>query len=65
MYSAVLVFIWAGIASHASKLTLAIGIVVTVVIIARLIAEERLLRAQYPGDQNYARSTKALIPFVL
>ena len=64
MYSAALVFIWAGVASHLSVLTLAIGIAVTAVCIARVIVEERLLRAQYPEYLDYSRSTKALIPFV-
>jgi protein-S-isoprenylcysteine O-methyltransferase Ste14 len=65
MYSAALVFIWAGVASHLSVLTLAIGIAVTAVVIARVIVEERLLRAKYPEYLDYSRSTKALIPFVL
>jgi len=64
MYSAALVFIWAGVASHISILTLAIGMTVTVVCIGRVIVEERLLRAKYPEYQEYSRTTKALIPFV-
>ncbi len=64
MYSAVLLFIWASIASHCSVLTLAIGIAVTVVCIARVIVEERLLRATCPDYLDYSRSTKALVPFV-
>lgn len=65
MYSAALVFIWAGVAGHLSVLTLAIGIAVTAVVIVRVIVEERLLRAKYPEYQDYSQSTKALIPFVL
>ena len=64
MYLAALVFIWAGIASHISLLTLAIGLVVTGVCLVRVIVEERLLRAKYPEYPDYARSTKALIPFL-
>ena len=48
MYSAALLFIWAGVASHLSVLTLAIGIAVTTVGVARVIVEEQLLRAEYP-----------------
>lgn len=62
MYLAAVAFIWAGIVSHLSALTLAIGVVVTAVCIARVVVEERLLRAQYPDYADYARSTKALIP---
>jgi protein-S-isoprenylcysteine O-methyltransferase Ste14 len=64
MYFAALVFIWAGIGSHVSALTLAIGVAVTGVCIARVIVEERLLRAENPEYPVYARSTKALIPFL-
>jgi protein-S-isoprenylcysteine O-methyltransferase Ste14 len=59
-----LVFIWAGIASHLSILTLAIGITVTGVCIVRVIVEERLLRATYPDYLEYSKSTKAFIPYV-
>ncbi len=48
MYFAALVFIWAGIAGHVSQFTLATGVVVTGVCIARVIVEERLLRAKFP-----------------
>jgi protein-S-isoprenylcysteine O-methyltransferase Ste14 len=64
MYSAALVFIWAGVASHLSVLTISVGVVVTAVVIVRVIVEERLLRAKYPEYPDYSRSTKALIPFV-
>ena len=64
MYSAVLLFVWAGVASHLSAWTLAIGLAVTAVCITRVIVEERLLRARFPEYLAYSRSTKALIPFV-
>ncbi len=64
MYSAALLFIWAGVASHSSALTLAIGIAVTALCIVRVIAEDRLLLAAYPGYLEYSRSTKALVPYV-
>ena len=64
MYSAALVFVWAGIVSHMSGLTLAVGAVCTGVAVARVFAEERLLRARFEGYPAYARSTNALIPFV-
>ena len=43
----------------------AIGLIVTVVVVLRVIVEERLLRARYPDYSGYARSTKALVPFVV
>src|SRR5512140_266602 len=48
MYFAALLFIWAGIASHLSAFTSAIGIAVAAVVVARVIVEERLLRAKHP-----------------
>jgi len=65
MYSAVLLFLWSGVVSHRSTLTLTIGIAITSVVVARVIVEERVLRAKYPDYQDYARSTKVLIPYVL
>lgn len=64
MYSAALLFIWAGVVSHASALTLAIGVAVTAVAIFRVFAEERMLRAEYPDYHDYARTTKALVPYL-
>ncbi len=64
MYSAALLFVWTGVVSHVSVLTLASGIAVTAVVIARVVAEERLLRARYPEYDDYTRSTKALVPYV-
>jgi len=64
MYSAVLLFMWAGVVSHLSLLTVAIGTAVTAVSIARIIVEERLLQATYPEYRDYARSTKALVPYL-
>lgn len=65
MYSAVLLFIWAGIIAHLSPFTLAVGVGATVLAVVRVIVEERLLRATYPDYPDYARSTKALIPLVV
>jgi protein-S-isoprenylcysteine O-methyltransferase Ste14 len=64
MYAAALLFIWTAVFSHLSVLTLAIGIVVAALIITRVLIEERLLRARYPEYDDYARSTKALVPYV-
>jgi len=65
MHSAVLLFIWAAILSRLSLVNAAIGIAVTTVIVARVIAEERLLRAKYPEYREYAQTTKALVPYLV
>lgn len=64
MYSAALLLIWSGVVSHASVLTLAIGLAAIGLTAARVSAEERLLAARFPDYPDYARSTKALVPFV-
>ncbi len=64
MYSAALLFVWAAVAGHPSRLTLAVGVAVTCVAVARVIAEERLLRERYPQYSDYARTTKRLVPHV-
>jgi len=64
MYSAALLFVWAGVVSHASAFTLVVGLAVTAVAVARVIAEERLLRAKFPDYDAYARTTKALVPYL-
>jgi len=64
MYAAALLFIEAAVVGHLSMLTVAIGIAVVGAIVVRVIVEERLLRARYPGYDDYTRSTKALVPYV-
>jgi len=65
MYAAALVLIWATVLSHPSLLCLLVGAAVIVVVVPRILDEERRLRDRYPGYADYARSTKALVPFVL
>jgi protein-S-isoprenylcysteine O-methyltransferase Ste14 len=65
MHSAALLFIWTAVVSHLSVLTLGIGLVVSTVVITRTVVEERLLRARYPEYNDYVRSTKALVPYVV
>ena len=65
MYAAALLFIWTAILSHLSTINVAIGLVVTSLAAARVIAEERLLRQAFPDYAEYASATKAVIPFVV
>lgn len=65
MYSGALIFIWSAVLSHMSPWTLVLGAVVTAVVAARVVVEERLLRQRYPEYDAYARTTKALIPFIV
>lgn len=64
MYAAALLFVWTAVVSHISALTLAIGIAVTILCIVRINVEDKLLREAYPEYLEYARTTKALVPYV-
>jgi protein-S-isoprenylcysteine O-methyltransferase Ste14 len=65
MYAAALLFVWTSIVAHVSPLTLSVGIVLTVIVAVRIVLEERLLRERYPEYSVYARSTKAVVPYIL
>ena len=65
IYSAILFFLWAGVASNGTILSLLTAIVATAATIVRLGAEEALVTETYPKYTEYARHTKRLIPFVI
>lgn len=65
MYAAALLLIWATVLGHWSVWTLMIAAVPTLVLIPRILDEERRLRERYPEYAVYARSTKALVPFLV
>ncbi len=65
MYTAALLVLWSGVLSHAAPWSLAAGVIVTSVVAARIVHEERLLRGRYADFAEYAKSTKAVVPFVV
>jgi protein-S-isoprenylcysteine O-methyltransferase Ste14 len=65
MYAGAMLILWASIAGHASVANAGIGLVASLFTLGKIVREERLLRASLPGYEQYARSTKAVIPFVL
>jgi protein-S-isoprenylcysteine O-methyltransferase Ste14 len=64
IYAAILLFMWAGVASHGTIASLATAIVATACIAVRMGAEEVLVAAAYPEYAEYARHTKRLVPFL-
>lgn len=64
MHSAALLLIWTSVIGHPSVFTLVIACVASAVVIARTVAEERLLRAGFHDYGDYAKSTKALVPYL-
>ena len=65
IYAAILLFMWAGVASHGSIVSVLTAIVATAAVAARIGAEEDLVVGAYPEYAEYARRTKRIIPFVL
>lgn len=64
IYTAVLLFVWAGVLTHLSLLSLTLGTIATAATAVRMIAEERLVLLRYPEYRQYAERTKRLIPFI-
>lgn len=64
IYAAVLLFVWAGVASHGMLVCVLAAIVATAAIGVRIWAEETCVVGVYPEYAAYARRTKRLIPFV-
>jgi len=65
IYAAILYFVWTGVVSHLSMLSCVLGIIVTLGLIIRMLAEERLVAEKYPDFTEYAARTKRVIPFII
>jgi protein-S-isoprenylcysteine O-methyltransferase Ste14 len=65
IYAAILYFLAAGIASHPSWASVALGLVAIAASAVRILSEERLIVERYPGYAEYAARTKRVIPFVV
>lgn len=68
IYAAILLFLWAGVLSHGvDPVAIALAALGTLMTAVRIASEERLLRAEFPGESGYdayARRTRRLVPFV-
>jgi protein-S-isoprenylcysteine O-methyltransferase Ste14 len=65
IYAAVLYFIWAAITAHASVASVGVGLLASAMTALRMVAEEHLMVRTYPEYEEYARTTKRLVPFFL
>jgi protein-S-isoprenylcysteine O-methyltransferase Ste14 len=65
IYAGAMLILWGSVAGHASFVNAGIGLAATFFTLGKIVHEERLLRSSLPGYEQYARSTKAVIPFVL
>lgn len=64
IYAAVLLFTFAGVSVHFTVESVALALVVALAMAARIILEERFLRATYPDYADYAHRVKRLVPLV-
>jgi protein-S-isoprenylcysteine O-methyltransferase Ste14 len=64
IYSAIMLFVSAGMASHLSARTGVVWSVMFAAVLVRIFAEETLVRIRYPEYDAYSRRTKRLVPFV-
>jgi protein-S-isoprenylcysteine O-methyltransferase Ste14 len=65
IYAAAILFTWAGVAAHASLVSVALGLVVAGGMLARIFSEERMLRARYGSTYaEYEKRVKRLVPGV-
>jgi protein-S-isoprenylcysteine O-methyltransferase Ste14 len=64
IYSAVLYFVWAGIAAHPSGSSILVALLASASLGVRMYGEERLLREMYPEYTEYARHTARVLPFI-
>jgi len=64
IYSAVLYFVWAGIAAHPSLTGILVALLASALLGVRMLGEEHLLREMYPEYTEYARHTARVLTFI-
>jgi Putative protein-S-isoprenylcysteine methyltransferase len=67
IYAAVLIFVWTGVLTQGGAPRLVpvlLAVVATITSGIRIMSEEKLLTATFPGYAEYSMRTKRLIPFV-
>jgi protein-S-isoprenylcysteine O-methyltransferase Ste14 len=65
IYSAILLFVWAGVLSQPTRLSLLLALLASIAVTVRILTEENLVLEHYPEYQAYAAHTKRVIPFLL
>ena len=64
IYTAVCLFAWGSIVVHWSLVSAALGALVFLGGLARMVCEERLVKQSYPEYVEYSKVTKRMIPYV-
>lgn len=65
IYAAVWLVTWTGAAVHWSKMNASLAMVTAIMLVIKILCEERLVPEAYPEYEEYSRRTARLIPFVL
>lgn len=65
IYTAIVLFFWAGVASRGTVVDILLGIVATGAVATRIGAEEQLIVETYPEYAEYMQRTKRILPFIL
>ena len=64
IYTAVCLFVSAGVLSHLSVASIGLAVLVWGGAVGRMLIEERFLLQRYPDYAGYAARTKRMLPFV-
>ena len=64
IYTAACLFGWGPIVVHRSLVSVALGILLLLGALMRMICEEQLVKQKYPEYVEYAKVTKRMIPFL-
>ena len=64
IYTGVCVFSWGGVLANMSVLSVALGGLLVLGAVLRMLMEERLVAQRYPTYRQYAQATKRMVPYV-
>jgi protein-S-isoprenylcysteine O-methyltransferase Ste14 len=64
IYASIVYFVWAGQVEAPELLPIGLAVAATLGLLARMLIEERFLRATYPEYAEYSKRAKRFVPFV-
>lgn len=64
IYTAACLFGWASIVVHWSLVSVALGILLLLGALMRMMCEEQLVKQKYPEYVEYAKVTKRMVPYL-
>lgn len=64
IYTAASLFGWGAIVAHWSLVSVALGVLLLLGVLMRMMCEEQLVKQKYPEYVEYAKVTKRMIPYL-